>query len=443
VWKAASWKQKSNTRVGNVYTWTTAAPSKHWVGGVPPAGRSNPKASDREKFEKLRAKYLDIQNQMEQIRRDAHAKYGPSELTYASKAMKNKDAALRARQSKVSDEMYAILALVSPRDWRSGVPLHWVLGQLTWEDAVRPTSEKLSVTPPLAYGQTHAKENPVKPTKALEAGVKAWQLYIGSSATTRMSDQQKLYRNAMKAAERLATKYGISVEDAARQLSEEAQRRGKITPVPGQHMNPKRRNTALAKAPKTRAVKHAANWYKKSHWSIPATKAIHVDDPDLPAALTVMGTLTSITVRDKGEEIELDFTRYSPKCHLAFDPRKSRKLYNILSSAAEADVARRLITKDGTWYRLNDAQREFTDGRQKRYPFKKNLEVQLLGKIRRVLYFTNKKEDAASKGQGGVATYDHAVGEETHRYPLLGVDRSGRLWWVGGAYTVIAGGIKD
>lgn len=496
VYKAASWKQKSNTVVGNVYTWTHEPPSPHWVGGVGPKGRanpearkrifsypqdsineayakrdhlraagfrawlhqnkrnmtltlkvaaeteqqiawamdaakggtkSNPKASDREKFDKLRAKWLAIAEERRQMEIDAHVKYGPSGLDYAPASMKKRWTKLREMESKISDPFFELLGRVSPRDWMSGVPFHWVLGELPWEDVVRPAGEKLSVTPPIPYGYTHAKQNP--------------------STGSKQSVTVSIDRGGKKVSVRLTFSPSmgfeiVSPKDLNRTEVEQAIRLALHAIYPDATTS-KRRNTALSKAPRSRAVKHAERAYTSTHWSIPPTKAIHIDDPDIPSALTSMGTLTSITVKDKGTEIELDFSKYSPKCHLAFDPRKSKKLYNILTPAAEADVARRLISKDGEWYKLNDAQREFTDGRQKRYPFKKNVEVQLLGEIRRVLYFTNKKENAASKGQGGVATYDHAVGEETHRYPLLGVDRSGRLWWVGGAYDVRPGGIAD
>lgn len=221
------------------------------------------------------------------------------------------------------------------------------------------------------------------------------------------------------------------VVEAMREMEEQARTR------------PARTNSASTDPMRIPAVRKAMRTYTSTHWGIKPRRVQKVNDPDLPKAITQMGTLQSIEVRDKGETLDLDFSKYSPACHVAFDPGKSRKLFNILTPAAEADAARRLITKDGKWYRINDLQREYGEGRQKRYPFKKNLEVQVLGKIRRVIYHTNKRENEASKGQGGVANYDHAVGEETKRYPFLCVDRSGRLWWVGGAYTVIAGGIKD
>lgn len=57
---------------------------------------------------------------------------------------------------KIEEKIFAILAEVSPRDWSHGVPAHWVASELTWEDAIRPLGEPLSVVPPLAYGATEA-----------------------------------------------------------------------------------------------------------------------------------------------------------------------------------------------------------------------------------------------------------------------------------------------
>ena len=63
---------------------------------------------------------------------------------------------LRARLNQANKEMYDLLDRISPRDWwQSGVPAWWIAEKLSFEDAIRPTSEPLSETPPLAYGQTH------------------------------------------------------------------------------------------------------------------------------------------------------------------------------------------------------------------------------------------------------------------------------------------------
>lgn len=101
---------------------------------------------------KLRQQYLELDAKTREIQRALAIKYG--DIMWASAADKKKLDALRARERKIEEKMLEILDAVSPRNWQSGAPSHWIYTKLTWQDATRPLNQPLSVTPPLAYGHT-------------------------------------------------------------------------------------------------------------------------------------------------------------------------------------------------------------------------------------------------------------------------------------------------
>jgi hypothetical protein len=76
------------------------------------------------------------------------------EPQWLKKGQRDKLEKLRAAEDKIGDKIVELLVRVSPRGeaWLSGVPAHWIRWDLTWEDAIRPKNEPLSVTPPSAWG---------------------------------------------------------------------------------------------------------------------------------------------------------------------------------------------------------------------------------------------------------------------------------------------------
>lgn len=115
----------------------------------------------REKFDALRAKYVKARDALGAINVALHVKYGrggsdgkdvPDSWLKTTELIKRGKA--RAKVDEAGDAFYAHLQAISPRDWGSGAPVRWLYEDLTWEDAVRPVGEKLSVVPPLAYGCT-------------------------------------------------------------------------------------------------------------------------------------------------------------------------------------------------------------------------------------------------------------------------------------------------
>ena len=120
--------------------------------------------SDRDRWEKLRADYLATDRARLDLDIQLHVKYGPGfRHEWASKTEQKKLEQLRDRLDRIGNKMSAILDKVSPRNWGYGVPAHWVYSSLSWEDAIRPLGEPLSVTPPLAYGSTQPMRNNPQP----------------------------------------------------------------------------------------------------------------------------------------------------------------------------------------------------------------------------------------------------------------------------------------
>lgn len=106
----------------------------------------------RERFDRLRAKYLAARDRRAEVESALRVKYGPDfDPRWASAAERRRYESALVAQGRAGDAFYAHLREVSPRDWGCGVPAHWLYEELTWEDAVRPTSEPLSVRGRKAY----------------------------------------------------------------------------------------------------------------------------------------------------------------------------------------------------------------------------------------------------------------------------------------------------
>ena len=116
-------------------------------------------APSREKFDRLRAKYVAAYGKWMDQEVSLRARYGDGyqkgwvKAAEAKKLERLSESMTKASRAVVMD----YLETISPRDWSYGVPCHWLYEKLTWEDAIRPVGEKLSVVPPLSYGATHPR----------------------------------------------------------------------------------------------------------------------------------------------------------------------------------------------------------------------------------------------------------------------------------------------
>ena len=134
--------------VGAVVWWATSS-----VGRLPPMAANASRAPTAEQWNKLRADYLEADRAYHALDNELSYKYGSKHgYEWASTTERKKLEQLRKRKDRVGEKMFAILEKVSPRDWAHGVPAHWIYEKLSWEDAVRPANEPLSVTTPTAYG---------------------------------------------------------------------------------------------------------------------------------------------------------------------------------------------------------------------------------------------------------------------------------------------------
>jgi hypothetical protein len=104
------------------------------------------------KFDKARAAVLATRAVRDATFGELERKYGPGvSLGWTCGQERKRAEKVRERHEHAQDAMFRVLE-DSSRDWRSGVPVAWVTEELTYDDAVRPLDEPLSVVPPCAYG---------------------------------------------------------------------------------------------------------------------------------------------------------------------------------------------------------------------------------------------------------------------------------------------------
>lgn len=103
-------------------------------------------------FAKVRTTILAKRATHDDVRRALSQKYGSAcNAVHYGKGDRTKLERADAAYDKACSRLFELLE-ASPRDWRSGVPATWVAETLSYEDAVRPVSDPLSVTPPCSYG---------------------------------------------------------------------------------------------------------------------------------------------------------------------------------------------------------------------------------------------------------------------------------------------------
>lgn len=112
-------------------------------------------AADRKKWDSLhvaQAKAQAAESEFDlALARKYHASYQDSWLT---RPQRDKKERLREKRREIESKIIDLLVEISPRGdrWLSGAPAHWLATELTWEDAIRPANESLSVVVPGSYG---------------------------------------------------------------------------------------------------------------------------------------------------------------------------------------------------------------------------------------------------------------------------------------------------
>jgi hypothetical protein len=111
-------------------------------------------AADKKKWDTLHAAYAKAREAESEYDRRLHSKYGRYESSWLTRTERAKIDALSDRSDKIGDKIVDLLVKISPRGdrWLSGVPSWWIREKLTWEDAIRPIDEPLSVVVPGSYG---------------------------------------------------------------------------------------------------------------------------------------------------------------------------------------------------------------------------------------------------------------------------------------------------
>ncbi len=131
---------------------TTAADiTAHLAEGRP----SRPRAADKKRWETLRASFLAAHEAADDLEIEMRVKYGDQNWrTWSGRGERARLERLEEKASKLGDKLFELLLRVSPRGeaWRTGAPVYWIYSKLSWDDAVRPVTEPLSVVVPAPYG---------------------------------------------------------------------------------------------------------------------------------------------------------------------------------------------------------------------------------------------------------------------------------------------------
>lgn len=185
-----------------------------------------------------------------------------------------------------------------------------------------------------------------------------------------------------------------------------------------------------AKAAKVspKELKKLKDIYTDMHWGAKPTKLIHVRDPLVPN-LVAYGALTELKAGNKVFAL-------GPGCWLGFDPKKTRRLYIILSPA-EREKVRKAMKYAGKAIPLQEIAKQ-AGGRQVKNPMPK-LNGVPIGALLHCVYDTEK----LGEDTPGSNPYIHTHGKEHAKgvRPILAADASGRLHYCGGDYLCVAAGI--
>jgi hypothetical protein len=112
----------------------------------------------RAKFDSLRAKYISAKEKYRDLDIAFSVRYGSSyDHSWLKAADRKKLDGALSITDKAGSALYEYVKAISPRDWSYGVPIHWIYEDLTFEDAIRPLNEKLSVSPPPSYGNAASR----------------------------------------------------------------------------------------------------------------------------------------------------------------------------------------------------------------------------------------------------------------------------------------------
>ncbi len=202
--------------------------------------------------------------------------------------------------------------------------------------------------------------------------------------------------------------------------------------------------------------KTAHEKYRKWHWGHAVKEVKDLDEPHLPEDIRLVetGVLTELHL-DPVEGLDIPLVEMASMAaeaarmghepdelgviavdekdyknnHLSFDiDHPSQRLYINLSPSSRRDAAKHLWRKGEPSYSLFDLAKA-VGGRHAQRDDYPDVDVQPIGKLYFVTYYTHKKgDDPPSK-------YIHRMGEEGGIEPVLAVSKDGHLFIAGGSYT--------
>ena len=197
--------------------------------------------------------------------------------------------------------------------------------------------------------------------------------------------------------------------------------------------------------------------YDDWHWysgrgkddAAPSVKVVDWQDPDMPRMLIECGRLVRMHVRapkpagkkghpraERDTMIELSQS-VSADSHIAYDPEHPRqRLYLLIDPKARVTLRQQFWDKNAMSSMSLNALGRIAGGKHGVMGDYPNVQVKPIGVLTAVVYSTDKKSD-------GPSYYIHQVAEISFSYPILAVDKDGRLWISGGSYTSPTAGISD
>ena len=199
-------------------------------------------------------------------------------------------------------------------------------------------------------------------------------------------------------------------------------------------------------------VQDGVGGYETWHWGYKPRKVVDWNDKDMPRMLIECGRLVRLHVRlprdpngkhpRRRRDPRIEFSRaVSKHAHIAYDPQHPfERLYLLIPKS------QRQTLKKAFWDNNNMPPQPLNQlaqiaggkhGNMNDYP---NILCKPLGVLTAVVYYTAKKGDAP---EDGGSFYIHEVGELSHHYPFLCIDKQGRLWLAGGNTESPPPGITD
>ena len=110
---------------------------------------------NKRKFERLTEKARKLSQECMDFRIKQNVRYGQGNINYWTASVRTKYEKLRERSDKAESALFKAIEEVSPRNWSTGIPVNWIVENITWEMAT--TKDAIEV-PPVAWGG-HQEQN--------------------------------------------------------------------------------------------------------------------------------------------------------------------------------------------------------------------------------------------------------------------------------------------